>query len=219
MNTKLDTTKGWEAPFLRGMIAIDDGDEIREVLSGAHFAPMGAEGRPFYYDNVIATLDGPEHLHRRRIANRVFLEGPLKDYMDSVYAPVLDLCLAELSGQRGPDGLIHADLMPLGWRVLVRFSLRILGLDGDEDQAQLDEVVTIIQLLSEALVSEWSTNRGAGARRPQSGGGVPRARLLTLRRAPPSRYCPRSGRHIAALGIAHGPHHHAAARRDAGLDQ
>jgi cytochrome P450 len=145
-----------DSPYLKGKTLISSGEEIREILLSPSFVQPGTEGRPFYYDDVLASMDGDKHAKRRSIFGKLFGEPALQRYAAEMLTPSIDISFAELRGLADERGLVRTDLIPLTWRILFRVSGRIVGIDGSDDPAVVADLMKTITTLTEALGGEWA---------------------------------------------------------------
>jgi cytochrome P450 len=131
-----DTTPVAEDPYFEGAVRLTSGQAVNEVLRSRHFTTAEHEECGALTGGTVIRLDGAVHLERRRMEAALFSRTALKQYEDQLLRPTIEHCLADLADQqRGPDGVVRADLMALSRQMMLTTSAAIIGLDGVDDPA------------------------------------------------------------------------------------
>ncbi|QJY49655.1 cytochrome P450 [Pseudonocardia broussonetiae] len=128
--------------------------EADEILGSRRFAQESKHESAPLIGGTVLVLDGPGHLHRRRLLSPLVTRGALADYHD-VVARTLDRCLAEAVRPEGDRWA--ADLVPFGRAVFLQFAAALIGFDDVTDPAATAELLHHLGPLLEAVTVEWST--------------------------------------------------------------
>ena len=141
-----------------GAITLTDFDEIREVLRSPAFV-QGAykHSTSDFMRDCMTMLDGKRHMERRRLVGQLFSTQSLAEYRKEHLHPVIARALQEVAADRGPDGVVRADLVPLVWRMLNRMAGAITGIDGLEEPGATERFIQQLRGIGEALTVDWST--------------------------------------------------------------
>src|SRR5471032_2722724 len=83
-----------------------------------------------FLGETILDSDGDEHSRWRREHNHLFRRNALEFYERALIVPAIERCFDELRMERGADGIVRADLVPLSRDILSDIGARLLGL-GD----------------------------------------------------------------------------------------
>jgi cytochrome P450 len=156
-----DATTFLETDAVAGTILINSLSEITEILRSRQFkqegwATEGAKSAPLM-QGVLISLDGPEHMARRRKLAKLLDDNAVATYRDRHLKPVIDHCIAELAAMpRAADGSIHADLVPLAQRSVYRIAAAVVGIDGLEDAQAADRFIAQVCDLAAGLTVDWS---------------------------------------------------------------
>jgi cytochrome P450 len=136
-----------ELPWVRGEIVKLTGyAEIMEVLrSPAMGQQLIGEDAPFR-DGVLNTLNGKEHVRRRRLMNRLLNPNAVEFYRDQVLLPILQDQLRTLALDVDGDGVCRVDLVTFTKSTLIRLAAKLVGVEvpDDEDAARLIPIVNAI---------------------------------------------------------------------------
>jgi len=131
--------------------------EVSEALASRGVCPIRPDSEPFL-GRTLLVLHGQPHADRRKLESILFDKEALKSYEVEILSPILKSTLEELSEtDRGTDGIVRADLVPLTRSTLLRISTVLIGLDIDDKPRSL---VTLASYLDHILVGtglEWIT--------------------------------------------------------------
>lgn len=128
--------------------------EADEILGSRRFAQESKHESAPLIGGTVLVLDGPEHLHRRRLLSPLVARGALAGYHD-VVGRTLDRCIAAAIR---PDGdRWSADLVPLGRAVFLQFAAALIGFDDVTDPVATAELLGLLGPVLEAVTVEWST--------------------------------------------------------------
>lgn len=146
------------APAIADAVQITDYGEIQEILRSRDFiqGAYARSGEALMADTV-TTLDGPDHLQRRRIIGKLFSEEAMASYRQQHLVPVIDTCLAEVAEQRSDDGIVRADLVPLVWRMIHQVAARITGIDGIDTEADEHRFIEQVRAIGAGATADWAT--------------------------------------------------------------
>jgi cytochrome P450 len=146
-------------PALAGRIRLSSFADVDEVFKSRDFVQAGGGhgGSSAVYGGTLLSLSGEAHFERRRMESVLFRQAALAEYEERVLVPALRQALAARAAQRGADGLVRADLLPLVRSTVLRLSARIAGLDDVDDQALIDRLYTQVLALTAAANVEYAT--------------------------------------------------------------
>jgi cytochrome P450 len=147
-----------DAPALSGMAQLTDYAEIDEVLRSRIFVQGAYSGsRDNLMRDTLTLLDGEAHLQRRRLLGRLFSTEAMLAYRHQYLTPVIERTLAELARlERGADGAVHANLVPLVQRCLYRVGAAITGIDGLESPERADRFIELVRSIASGCTVDWS---------------------------------------------------------------
>lgn len=131
-----------------------DHAEADEILCSRRFAQESKHESAPLIGGTVLVLDGPEHLHRRRLLAPLVARGALAAHHD-VVGRTLDRCTTAAAR---PDGdAWSADLVPLGRAVFLQFAAALIGFDDVTGPAETAELLARLGPVLEAVTVEWST--------------------------------------------------------------
>jgi len=105
----------------------------------------------------VLTLTRTEHLQRRRLEARLFARDALHISEQSVLLPAVKRRLAARTALRtDPVDPVGDDLLVFSRMVLVEMTARLIGLDGVEDDEQLELLYSCAERFGEAASVEWA---------------------------------------------------------------
>lgn len=173
-------------------------EEVRDAFKRPGLLQTSYDGaKTTIFADVLITLDGAPHGHRRR-AEATLFRPDMVAHLESTVVPA---AAARLIGVLKTSG--EADLVDVSRLVNTGMAARIVGLDGTETIAELEDLSGLMAKLHEGVVIEWSTRPhaevlaevavardeyrerffGPSLRRRQArlqGGGAPRAGATDL---------------------------------------
>jgi cytochrome P450 len=129
--------------------------DCQEVLRSDAFLPSlhYRSSAPLLAD-VLLTLEGDEHLRRRRNEIVMFSRASLMEYELGIIVPALQASLGITSD--GLSGQVKVDLLHVMRDALLRVSARIIGLDGVDSAAGTEQLREIAERFGEGASAEWS---------------------------------------------------------------
>jgi cytochrome P450 len=152
--TTLDPSRGpsvSEMTWLTSYQDVDEAFKAHEIVQGGG----GLRDSEPFVGHGLLSLSGDEHFERRRIEAVLFRRAALERYQDAVLAPALHASLATC--ERGADGLARGDLQRLLRLALCRVSAALVGIDGVETPAVIDEYLSYMDRLSMGTNIEWAS--------------------------------------------------------------
>lgn len=146
-----------DPPYIASMTKVTRFAEVDEILRSKDFV-QGAhrESEPFFGDSLLL-LDGDPHFARRRLESPLFAKPALLFYESQALHPVIERTMKEVSAERGPDGRVRTDLVPLVRTMLHRITAATTGIDGVDTPEATDRFRWMVEKLGEAVTVEWST--------------------------------------------------------------
>lgn len=132
-------------------------DEVNEILRDRRFA--GGAGRPFgraFLGGSLVTIDGPEHLARRRMYLPFQLEPQLKHYERDVTSAIVERCLALATRERDAEGVARVDLVALAKDIFMRIAATMIGFDDVDDEKASSRLYEVLAPLSAGVTIEWA---------------------------------------------------------------
>lgn len=146
------------APYLRTMQQLTSYAEVDEVLRSRHFIQGSHRESAAFFARSLLMIDDDEHFERRRLESALFSKAALEHYEGDALVPHIDAVIAWAAAQqRGPDGIVRADLVPMLQKILARITAAIGGIDGVDDEASTDRFIHYVWQLAAGSTVEWST--------------------------------------------------------------
>ncbi len=144
--------------YVAGWAIVTDFWEAEEIVKSPafHAGRMETESLPFRGDTIIE-LDGEEHLPRRRLESQLFARAALRHYEAQVLDQSIQRCLRDLAAQRGPDGVVRANLVELTRTILLQIAAAIIGLDAVDTPERTALLARCFAPLDAGVVVKWST--------------------------------------------------------------
>lgn len=106
---------------------------------------------------TLMTVDGRDHLARRRLQGRLFRPDTLQAYEHDVLQPAIDAAMRwAAETHRGTGGVIRTDLVRLGRRIMLSISATVIGLDDAERNERRERLGDCLDYLIEGILVEWS---------------------------------------------------------------
>jgi cytochrome P450 len=146
------------SPTVSAMTRITSVEEIDEILRNADIAAdlHNRDSFPLLGGSIL-TLTRGEHLERRRAEARVFTRDALRYYEDAVLVPSIERRIQRLAAtRRGADGLVHEDLLVFTRMILVQLTAMMIGLEGLDDDSEVEALYQCAERFGEAASVEWS---------------------------------------------------------------
>jgi len=146
------------APYIKAMTHLTSFAECDEVIRSTDFVQGShRESSPFVGDSLIV-LDGEAHFDRRRLEAALFTRAALDHYENSMLTPhIRKVIESTAERQRGPDGIVRADLTKMLRAMLARITATITGVDGVDDIDSTERFISYIEQLNKGVTIEWQT--------------------------------------------------------------
>ena len=147
-----------QSATIADMVQLDDYDEITEVLRSRKFAQGAyAISGQLMMRGTVTTLEGAQHMQRRRILAHMFDDAAMTGLRESHLIPAVEQCMAEIAAQpRAADGAFHTDLVILVQRCLHRVAAALAGIDGLDDLKEADRFVELVRAIASGATGDWS---------------------------------------------------------------
>jgi cytochrome P450 len=123
----------------------------KEAMTSRALCVGGAGGEAdmtHFRGGALSRLDGPPHIMRRRVMNRVLRADGHKWFRDSVLYPTLERNLDELFATAGKDGVARVDLVPFSKRVTLQLAAALIGLRGTDTTEGAEELLRLQQAIT-----------------------------------------------------------------------
>jgi cytochrome P450 len=144
--------------ILQNRTALDDYAEILEVLKSPAFVMVRGKEPPSSRELMnltVATLDGPEHLRRRRIESSVFRNDTLAYFEQQALRPIMRASLAALIAPDLAGEPVEADLVPLMTELLHKVGAAVTGLDDVDSPERALQLQQLIAAIGPGITVEW----------------------------------------------------------------
>jgi len=135
------------------VVAYTEAEEVlrsKAFIQGAH-----AESGEFMADTLVM-LDGNPHQQRRRLEAPLFDRAAMAYYDREALGPVIEQCIADCRKQRGAEGAVKVDLVPLASMMLHRIAAAVIGIDGIDTPERIERFKWFHDRLAEAMQVEWA---------------------------------------------------------------
>lgn len=163
MSTTADDLLG-EFPHLHDVTPVTDYEEIKDILASPHFAQaMYGDLSIEFMRGALNTLDGAEHLQRRRIFAKLFSRSALAFHKGERFEALVSDVLGQVRRTHHGDGPVRTDLVPVVWRMLHRLAASIAGVDGVESPDVTDRFVGLVKTFGRAPTLDWVVESQAHA--------------------------------------------------------
>jgi cytochrome P450 len=141
-----------EAGSNRNLTWITGYDEVRDAFKRDELLQTSYDGaKDTIFADVLITLDGAPHTHRRRAEVALFRPDLVAAMENALVPEMAERLVRAASGAREADLVIVARLVSTG------MAARIVGLDDSETTERLEELAGLMAKLHEGVVIEWST--------------------------------------------------------------
>jgi cytochrome P450 len=123
----------------------------KEAMRSSALCVGGAGGEAdmtHFRGGALSRLDGPTHVIRRRVMNRVLRADGHKWFRDAVLYPTLERNLDELFVTADQDGVAHVDLVPFSKRVTLQLAAALIGLEGTDTTEGTEELLRLQQAIT-----------------------------------------------------------------------
>jgi cytochrome P450 len=123
-----------------------------EVMRSNLMSVGGAGGdtdMKYFRGGALSRLDGPAHVARRRVMNRILRADGHRWFRDTVLYPTLERNLAEVFETTDGAGVARTDLVPFSKRASLQLAAALIGLhdaastEGAEELLRLQQAITL----------------------------------------------------------------------------
>ncbi len=145
-------------PFIADWELVTSYAEAEEIIKSPDFRAgrLETESLPFRGD-VLIELDGAEHRPRRQLEGSLFSRAAIRHYEAEVLDATIQRILFDAAGDRGPDGVVRANLVQLASHLFLQIAATIIGLDGVGTRERTEMLNRYFVRLDNAIVVKWST--------------------------------------------------------------
>lgn len=142
--------------FVTKLQRIDRYAEIEEIMKSADFEMAGAAERRIFLEDTLIMTEGRRHTELKQLVAPLMSRQALAYYELHLVEPVIRNVIAEMQTQRGADGLIRTDVVPLIHAALTRISARVTGVDGVDGEDKTNRFRDLVLTLSAATTASYS---------------------------------------------------------------
>lgn len=135
---------------------VTDYKEIDEVMRSPHFHQSGAPERRVFFGRTLIFAEGERHAELRERLRPIMSRQAMAYYELNLLEPVIDNVLAALREQRGPDGLVRAELVELVRIMLHQISAGVTGADGVDSWERTERFAALVKIVGEAATVQWT---------------------------------------------------------------
>lgn len=136
-------------------------DEVEDILRGEFVPALCLRHCEPLLGGSVPTLDGEDHLARRRLENPLFQRRALAYYEHDVLTDSLQLAFDQAERNRDALGRPHIDLQWLTRMAVVPITAAVVGLDGVDTEDRITQLEDISRRLGEGARVEWSNREVA----------------------------------------------------------
>jgi len=122
-------------------------DEVEEILRGEFVPALCLRHCEPLLGGSVPTLDGEDHLARRRLENPLFQRRALAYYEHDVLTDSLQLAFDQAERNRDALGRPHIDLQWLTRMAVVPITAAVVGLDGVDTEDRITQLEDISRRL------------------------------------------------------------------------
>ncbi|HEU0221656.1 MAG TPA: cytochrome P450 [Paracoccaceae bacterium] len=142
--------------FVKRLQRIDTYAEIEEIMKSPDFMMAGAEERTIFLEDTLIMSEGQRHSELKQLFSPLMSRQALAYYELHLVEPVIEEAIGEMKAQRGPDGLVRTDVVPLIHAALTRISARVTGVDGVDTPERTERFRDLVLTLSAATTGSFS---------------------------------------------------------------
>jgi cytochrome P450 len=108
----------------------------------------GANDQEHFRGGTMGRLDGPEHVKRRRIMNRLLRAQGHSSFRDNALYPTLEHNLSEIAATADEDGVVRVELVGFLKRVSLQLAAALIGLVGVDKTEAAEELLELQQTIT-----------------------------------------------------------------------
>jgi cytochrome P450 len=143
--------------FVERLQRIDTYAEIEEIMRSKDFEMAGAEERTIFLEDTLIMSEDQRHSELKQLFAPLMSRQAVAYYELHLVEPVIQGAIAEMQTQRGPDGLVRTDVVPLIQATLTRIAALVTGVDGVDSPGRTDRFRDLVLVLSGATTGSFST--------------------------------------------------------------
>jgi len=143
--------------FVKKLQRFDTYAEIEEIMKSPDFVMAGADERTIFLEDTLIMSEGQRHSELKQLFAPLMSRQAMAYYELHLVEPVIRDSIAQMQTQRGPDGLVRTDAVPLIKAVLTRISALVTGVDGVDTPELTDRFRELVLILSAATTGSFST--------------------------------------------------------------
>jgi cytochrome P450 len=143
--------------FVKRLQRIDTYAEVEEIMKSQDFMMAGAAERTIFLEDTLIMSEGRRHQELKQLFAPLMSRQAMAYYELHLVEPVIQEALAEMHANRGPDGLVRTDAVPIIKAALTRISARVTGVDGVDTPERTDRFRDLVLVLSTATTGSFST--------------------------------------------------------------
>jgi cytochrome P450 len=147
----------FEGTAFEGFRHITDYRKIEGVLKARAPAPHRRPSVDHLEQGTLLKIHGDRHSHRRRLEGALFRPEVLEFYSREVLGPTIDRVVDGLVVERDPDGLVRADFVAVGQRIVMELTGTMIGLDNLEKKEKAEDIYQFLVDFTEGIKVEYST--------------------------------------------------------------
>ena len=146
-----------DVPLYRGANRIAEYDDIDAVLRDQEMGAVNDRIRHEFLGGTLVHLDGDEHRRMRRLHGNLFRRDALDFYEREYVIPSVQRTMDSLRGEKGTDGVVHADLVALCRETLSDMGCRLIGLGDLTDDTRRARFLELSALIISGIMLDTST--------------------------------------------------------------
>jgi cytochrome P450 len=108
----------------------------------------GANDQEHFRGGTVGRLDGPEHIKRRRVMNRLLRAHGHRSFRDNALYPTLEHNLGEIAATADEDGVVRVELVGFLKRVSLQLAAALIGLVGVDKTEAAEELLELQQTIT-----------------------------------------------------------------------
>ncbi|HSV84016.1 MAG TPA: cytochrome P450 [Ramlibacter sp.] len=143
--------------FVKKLQRIDTYREIEEVMKSPDFMMAGAEERTIFLEDTLIMSEGQRHNELKQLFAPLMSRQAVAYYELHLVEPVIQSVISQLHTQRGTDGVVRIDVVPLIHAALTRISALVTGVDGVDTPERTERFRHLVLTLSAATTGSFST--------------------------------------------------------------
>lgn len=143
--------------FVNKLQRIDTYREVEEIMKSPDFVMAGAEERTVFLEDTLIMSEGQRHQELKQLFAPLMSRQAIAYYELHLVEPVIQSVLSQVRTQRGADGVVRVDVVPLLQAALTRISALVTGVDGVDTPERTERFRGLVLTLSAATTGSFST--------------------------------------------------------------